>query len=121
MRTRAFRRALDVAVRILAMFAVLSSGARAAAQTSATAPGSARNAEVRDEGIPIRSELVSAKCGSWHRSDQQQRLSLISYRRATPDNWERTIKRMATLNKVDLDPADARAILKYLAEHHALA
>ncbi len=122
MPTRRFRRALDLAVRLLAMFAVLSSGARAAAQTSAaTAPGSAGSAEVRDEGIPIRSELVRAKCGSCHRSDQQQRLSRISYRRATPENWERTIKRMATLNKVDLDPADARAILKYLADHQGLA
>ena len=28
-------------------------------------------------------------------------MSRISYRRATPENWERTIKRMVTLNKVD--------------------
>ena len=29
-----------------------------------------------------------------------------------PENWERTIKRMVTLNHVDLAPADARAILE---------
>jgi hypothetical protein len=104
--------ALDVAVRLLVMFAVLSIGERAAAQTSPPTPGNVGTAETRDEGIPIRSELVRAKCGSCHRSDQQQRLSRISYRRATPENWERTIKRMAALNKVDLDPADARIILK---------
>jgi quinohemoprotein amine dehydrogenase len=48
-------------------------------------------------------------------------MSRISYRRATPENWEKTIKRMVTLNKVNLDPADARNILKYLADHHGLA
>jgi len=48
-------------------------------------------------------------------------MSRISYRRATPENWERTIKRMVTLNKVSLDPADARAILKYLSDHQGLA
>jgi quinohemoprotein amine dehydrogenase len=75
----------------------------------------------RDEGIPVDSELVRAKCGSCHRSDEQRRMSRISYRRATPENWELTIKRMVTLNKVNLDPADARNILKYLADHQGLA
>ena len=46
-----------------------------------------------DEGIPVASELVRAKCGSCHRSDDKMRMSRISYRRATPENWEKTIKR----------------------------
>jgi quinohemoprotein amine dehydrogenase len=75
----------------------------------------------REDGIPIESELVRAKCGSCHRPDDQNRMTRISFRRATPENWERTIKRMATLNKVNLEPADARAILKYLADHLGLA
>src|SRR5438093_2081861 len=74
-----------------------------------------------DEGIAVRSDLVRAKCGSCHASDARQRMSRISYRRATPENWERTIKRMVTLNKVNLDPADARSILKYLSDHQGLA
>src|SRR5437773_2754387 len=83
MPTRGFRRALDVAVRLLAMFAVLSSGARAAAQTSAAAaPGSAGNAEVRDEGIPIRSELVRAKCASCHS------MARVLAERRTKEEWE---------------------------------
>src|SRR5437667_396891 len=41
--------------------------------------------------------------------------------RATPETWEKTIKRMATLNHVNLEPADARTILKYLSDHHGLA
>ena len=48
-------------------------------------------------------------------------MSRISYRRATPENWERTIKRMVTLNKVNLEPADARNILKYLSDQLGLA
>ena len=46
---------------------------------------------------------------------------IASYRRATPENWEKTIKRMVTLNHVTLDPADARAILKYLSDQQGLA
>lgn len=75
----------------------------------------------RDEGIPVQSELVRARCGTCHNVDDQMRMSRISYRRATPENWERTIKRMVTLNHMTLDPADARTILKYLADHQGLA
>jgi len=79
---------------------------------------------VRDDanvGIPIDNTVVKAKCGGCHRSDDKGRMSRISYRRATPENWERTIKRMVTLNHASLDPADARVILKYLADHLGLA
>jgi quinohemoprotein amine dehydrogenase len=74
-----------------------------------------------DEGIPVQNELVRAKCGSCHRSDDKMRMSRISYRRATPENWERTIKRMVSLNHAALEPADARVILKYLSDHQGLA
>src|SRR6266542_1988928 len=73
------------------------------------------------EGIPIQSDLVLAKCGSCHKADDQKRMTRISYRRASPENWERTIKRMVSLNHAPLDPPDARAILKYLADHQGLA
>jgi quinohemoprotein amine dehydrogenase len=78
-------------------------------------------AAAKDEGMPIRSELVLSKCGGCHKADDQKRLSRISYRRATPENWEHTIRRMVTLNKVALEPADARKILKYLADNQGLA
>jgi quinohemoprotein amine dehydrogenase len=48
-------------------------------------------------------------------------MARISYRRATPENWEKTIKRMVVLNHAMLEPADARVILKYLADHQGLA
>ena len=76
---------------------------------------------VQDEGIPIQSELVRSRCGSCHKVDDKMRMTRISYRRASPENWEKTIKRMVALNQVNLDPADARNILKYLADHNGLA
>ena len=75
----------------------------------------------RNEGIPVQSDLVRARCGTCHRSDDKGRMSRISYRRTTPEDWEQTIKRMVTLNHANLDPADARGILKYLADHQGLA
>src|SRR5262245_9101499 len=74
-----------------------------------------------EDGIPVESELVRARCGSCHRADEKNVMTRISFRRATPENWEKTIKRMVTLNKVNLEPADARVILKYLADHQGLA
>src|SRR5204863_6315996 len=56
-----------------------------------------------------------------HRADDAGRMSRISYRRASPENWELTIKRMVSLNDVRLEPAEARDILKYLADDHGLA
>src|SRR5262245_31499887 len=99
-----------------AIFLVVPS-ARAQAPAQAAPPQAAAS----NDGIPVQNDLVRQRCGSCHRSDDKGRMSRISYRRATPENWERTIKRMVTLNKVSLTPEDARAILKYLADHHGLA
>lgn len=74
-----------------------------------------------DGGIPVTSELVRSKCGGCHRPDAQGRMSRISYRRASPENWERTIERMVSINKASVTPTEARAIVKYLADHHGLA
>jgi quinohemoprotein amine dehydrogenase len=98
-----------------AAFVVLVS-ATARAQTPS--PPAQTDAAV---GIPIDNDLVKSKCGGCHRPDDKGRMSRISYRRATPENWERTIKRMVTLNHASLDPADARAILKYLSDRLGLA
>jgi quinohemoprotein amine dehydrogenase len=73
------------------------------------------------EGFPIDNPVVKARCGGCHRSDDKGRMSRISYRRATPENWERTIKRMVALNHATLTPEDARTILKYLSDRQGLA
>src|SRR6266566_2761940 len=111
---------LSPVVRLALASAFLSLAPHAHAQTPA-GPRPANADAARDEGFAVQSDVVRAKCGSCHASDARQRMSRISYRRATPENWERTIKRMVTLNKVNLDPADARTILKYLADHQGLA
>ena len=100
--------------------AALSMGAASSLYAQPPAAGGAAPA-IRDEGIPVENDLVRSRCGGCHKSDDQKRMSRISYRRATPENWERTIKRMVTLNHATLDPADARAILKYLSDHQGLA
>src|SRR5260221_14740759 len=93
----------------------------AAALFLAVAPMAHAQVPAQDEGIPVANEVVRAKCGSCHKSDDKQRMSRISYRRATPENWEKTIRRMVVLNHANLDPADARVILKYLSDHQGLA
>ncbi len=91
------------------------------AQTDAPKPDDREKQKEKDDGIPVSSELVRKACGGCHASDDKQRMSRISWRRTTPEGWEQTIKRMITLNSVKLEPADAREILKYLANNHGLA
>src|SRR5690348_15319312 len=43
------------------------------------------------------------------------------WERTTPEGWEEAIKRMVRLNGLSLNPADSRAIVKYLATYHGLA
>lgn len=77
--------------------------------------------EHKDEGIPVTNTLVRQKCSGCHRADEKGRMTRISYQRTTPEGWEETIKRMVTLNGLKIEPAEAREILRYLADHHGLA
>jgi quinohemoprotein amine dehydrogenase len=105
--------------RVLAFWVMaLCAGLPLFAQTSP--PALAADA-AKDEGFPIQNPLVRSRCGGCHRTDEKGRMSRISYRRATPENWERTIRRMVTLNHATLEPADARSIAKYLADTQGLA
>ena len=74
-----------------------------------------------DSGIPITSDLVRKSCSPCHKVDDKLRLSRISWRRTTPEGWELTLKRMLSLNGLQLEPAEAREILKYLSNNHGLA
>lgn len=84
-------------------------------------PGTASAQATADVGIPVESELVRAKCGGCHTPDAANRMSRISYRRASPENWERTVERMISINKAAVTASDARAIVKYLSDHNGLA
>jgi quinohemoprotein amine dehydrogenase len=83
-------------------------------------PTEAEKEEVAS-GIPIHSELVRSTCSPCHKVDDKLRLSRISWRRATPEGWEHTLKRMVELNGLQVEPATAREILKYLANNLGLA
>tara|TARA_Y100000588_G_scaffold392960_1_gene506929 strand:- start:3144 stop:4853 length:1710 start_codon:yes stop_codon:yes gene_type:complete len=73
------------------------------------------------KGIPIDNATVKQACSSCHVADEKGRLSRISFRRTTPEGWQQTIRRMVTLNGVDLDPETAREVVRYLSNTLGLA
>ncbi len=104
---------LAAAVAVLSV--VAAAGAPAAAQEAAS------GAVLPDGGIPVTSDLVHRVCGTCHRADEQRRMSRISYQRTTPEGWQQTIRRMVLLNNLQIEPADAREAVRYLATNHGLA
>jgi quinohemoprotein amine dehydrogenase len=104
---------------LLVALTVQTSATPLQTQTPPPAPGTAKPES--DEGIPIASEAVKNACGSCHKADDKGRLSRISYRRTTPEGWQETIRRMVTLNKADIEPEQARAVVKYLSDRLGLA
>ena len=86
------------------------------------APGSGqRSADEDSVGIPIENDLVVSSCVSCHAMDEAGRMTRLSYMRKTPEGWQTSIRRMVSLNGVDIDPASARQILRYLADNHGIA
>lgn len=73
------------------------------------------------DGLPVENELIRTACGSCHASDADGRMSRISYQRKSPEGWQITLKRMIRTNGLDLTPAQAREIVRYLSDHHGLA
>src|SRR5215472_1766845 len=80
-----------------------------------------RAEEKPEEGIPVTDPLVIAKCGTCHTKDDKGNLSRISWERSTPEGWEEALKRMVRLNGLQITPAEARSVVKYLATSHGLA
>ena len=78
-------------------------------------------AEKAEEGIPITDPTVRKACGSCHRADEKGQMSRISFRRTTPEGWQTSILRMAALNAVQIGPATARGVVKYLSNNLGLA
>ncbi len=73
------------------------------------------------EGIPVTSPLVEAACGACHASDAAGRMSRISFQRKSAEGWQITVIRMIRTGNVDLSADDARAVVRYLTDHHGLA
>jgi quinohemoprotein amine dehydrogenase len=97
----------------------LAAAPQPAAATAPQAP--AQPATASDEGLPVTDAEVQKACGGCHARDDKGRMTRISYRRASPENWELTLRRMMSLNDVPLAPDAARRILKYLSDQHGLA
>jgi quinohemoprotein amine dehydrogenase len=74
-----------------------------------------------DEGIPITDATVVKACGSCHKPDEKQQLSRISFQRNTPEGWQTAIQRMAALNRLKIEPATARQVVRYLSNNLGLA
>lgn len=72
-------------------------------------------------GFEIRNELIIRNCSGCHVRDSTGRLSRLSFMRKTPEGWEASIRRMMTLQNVRVDPADARAIVRYLSDNQGIA
>lgn len=103
-------------VRTILTTAVIWSGALAGAvqaQGSSTAPDTG--------GFVVRDPLVLRKCGGCHKADSTGRVARLSWIRKAPEGWETSIRRMASLNGVKLDPTEARAIVKYFTNTQGLA
>ncbi len=117
------KRAFGVMLLFLGLAMFLRASAATMAADSVTQAPQAPAAPVRDtdEGIPIENDTVVVVCGECHKVDGKFRMSRVSYRRTTPEGWQETIRRMVTLNKAQIDPADARVIVKYLSDNLGLA
>jgi quinohemoprotein amine dehydrogenase len=99
---------------------VLAATLMAALGAQAPQPTAAPTAKP-EEGIPITDATVQKACASCHKPDDKGQMSRISFIRTTPEGWQTIIQRMAALNGLNIEPAAARQILKYLATNHGLA
>ncbi len=96
--------------------AVIWAGVEAGAQAPA-----AGSTTTDTTGFVIRDALVLRKCGGCHKQDSTGRIARLSYMRKAPEGWEASVRRMASLNGVKLDAAEARAVVRYFANHQGLA
>jgi quinohemoprotein amine dehydrogenase len=94
-----------------------------AAQPPAAPSTNQSSAPVRkpEEGIPVASEVVRKACAPCHTLDERQQMSRISFQRNTPEGWQAVIRRMVALNGLQIDPATARDVVRYLSNSHGLA
>ncbi len=125
MTTRIATKALFVFAATAAVFALMPSldaqGRGGGRGRGGAGQGGRGPAEPTEEGIPVTDALTISRCSSCHTKDEKGNLSRISWIRTTPEGWEEAIKRMVRLNGVQLQPADAKVILKYLSNYHGLA
>jgi len=72
-------------------------------------------------GFAINDQTVIQSCSRCHVRDSAGVMERLSYMRKTPEGWEISLRRMVALQRVRVDPATARAIVKYLSNAQGLA
>ncbi|MGH7677950.1 MAG: quinohemoprotein amine dehydrogenase subunit alpha [Gemmatimonadaceae bacterium] len=93
----------------------------AAGMIAAISAASAQGGRDTTTGFEIKDELILRNCSGCHVKDSTGRLGRLSFMRKTPEGWETSIRRMMTLQGVNVQPADARAIVRYLSDNQGLA
>ena len=74
-----------------------------------------------DEGLAVTDQTVIESCQRCHAVDDDGMMTRVSYMRKTPEGWQQSIRRMVTLNGVELDEATARTVVRYLSDNHGIA
>jgi quinohemoprotein amine dehydrogenase len=113
-----------MATRVFMLVAIVLTGAMlhaTQAPPATSAQATAAPAAKPEDGIPITDETTRKACGTCHRPDEKNQLSRISFQRNTPEGWQTSIQRMAALNGLNIDPATARHVVKYLSNNLGLA
>ncbi len=87
----------------------------------ALALGAQAQEEEESAGIPVTDQLVIESCDRCHAVDDDGMMTRVSYMRKSPEGWQQSIRRMVTLNDMELDPEVARDIVRYLSDKHGLA
>ena len=100
---------------VLAVSVVASS---ALAQGGRSGGGASRDTT---RGFVINEPSIIQNCTECHERDAGGIIQRLSYLRKTPEGWEMTVRRMASLNDVVLKPDDARTIVRYLSNNQGLA
>ena len=77
--------------------------------------------EKPEEGIPVTDPTTIARCSGCHQRDAKGNMARISWERTTPEGWQEALKRMVRLNGLQINPEDARKVVKYLSSSHGLA
>ncbi len=72
-------------------------------------------------GIPIDNETVIDSCSKCHTRNDSGRMTRLSYLRKTPEGWQTSIRRMIALHELDVEPAAAREVVRYLSNNHGLS
>jgi quinohemoprotein amine dehydrogenase len=73
------------------------------------------------QGIPVTDPLVTAKCGSCHKSDERGNMERVSWSRTTPEGWQAVLRDMILAHGMNAQPEEARSIVKYLSTAQGLA